>query len=59
MQTATLYCQDFYAYTQHQAELLQSGCVGELDIENLIKEIRSLQKNRFGHVRIRVSDLFF
>lgn len=44
MPTTTLYDQDFYAWTQRQVELLRSGRLGELDIENLIEEIESLGK---------------
>ncbi|ASC71755.1 hypothetical protein XM38_027090 [Halomicronema hongdechloris C2206] len=46
MQTTTLYAQDFHAWTQHQAELLRSGRLRELDIENLIEEIESLGKQQ-------------
>ncbi|WP_416672302.1 DUF29 domain-containing protein [Egbenema bharatensis] len=42
MQTTTLYDQDFYAWTQHQVELLRTGRFRELDIENLVEEIESL-----------------
>lgn len=42
MQTTTLYSQDFYAWTQRQVELLRSGPLRELDIDNLIEEIESL-----------------
>ncbi len=42
MQTTTLYDQDFYAWTQRQVALLRTGQLGELDIENLIEEIKSL-----------------
>jgi hypothetical protein len=46
MPTTTLYDQDFHAWTQHQAELLRSGRLGELDIENLVEEIDSLGKQQ-------------
>lgn len=39
MQTATLYDQDFYAWTQHQVKLLRSGQLAELDIENLVSAL--------------------
>jgi hypothetical protein len=42
MQTTTLYNQDFYAWTQRQAELLRAGRLDELDIDNLVEEIESL-----------------
>jgi len=52
IQTTTLYDQDFYAWTQRQVELLRSGQLEELDIENLIEEIESLGRqelrNRLG-----------
>ena len=33
-----LYDQDFYQWTQEQVELLKSGALAQLDIENLIEE---------------------
>ncbi|GBO54370.1 hypothetical protein APA_2318 [Pseudanabaena sp. lw0831] len=49
------YEQDFYAWTQNQAELLRRGKLQGLDLENLAEEIASLGKqqkqelrNRFG-----------
>ena len=49
------YEQDFYAWTQQQAQLLRLGKLEELDLENLAEEIESLGKqqkqelrNRFG-----------
>jgi hypothetical protein len=44
METTTLYEQDFYAWTQHQVELLRSGQLEKLDLENLIEEIESLSR---------------
>jgi hypothetical protein len=44
MQTTTLYDQDFYAWTQQQAELLRSGKLEGLDIENLVEEIESMRR---------------
>ena len=54
MQTTTLYDQDFYGWTQHQAKLLRSGQLRELDIENLIEEIEALgrQERRELHNRL-------
>jgi hypothetical protein len=46
MQTTTLYEQDFYAWTQHQVELLRSGKFEGLDIDNLVEEIDSLGKQQ-------------
>jgi hypothetical protein len=39
-----LYEQDFYAWTQQQAECLRSGQWQQLDIENLVEEIESMGK---------------
>lgn len=57
MQTTTLYDQDFYAWTQHQAELLRSGQLSELDIENLIEEMESLGKQQQQELRNRLGVL--
>jgi Domain of unknown function DUF29 len=54
MQTTTLYEQDFYAWTQQQAEMLRSGQVEKLDIENLIEEIESLGKQQLQELRNRL-----
>ncbi|MUL38439.1 DUF29 domain-containing protein [Gloeocapsopsis dulcis] len=57
MQTTTLYDQDFYAWTQRQVELLRSGQLGELDIENLIEEIESLGRQERQELRNRLGVL--
>lgn len=57
MQTTTLYDQDFYAWAQHQAELLRSGRLEELDIENLVEEIESLGKQQRQELRNRLGVL--
>lgn len=57
MQTATLYEQDFYAWTQQQVELLRSGHLQELDVENLIEEIESLGKQQRQELRNRLGVL--
>lgn len=57
MQTTTLYAQDFYAWTQRQAELLRAGRLGELDIENLIEEIESLGRQERQELRNRLGVL--
>jgi len=57
MQTTTLYDQDFYAWTQHQVELLRSGQLGKLDIENLVEEIESLGKQQRQELRNRLGIL--
>lgn len=57
MQTTTLYDQDFYAWTQQQAELLRSGQLTGLDIENLIEEIESLGKQQLQELENRLGVL--
>jgi hypothetical protein len=57
MQTTTLYAQDFYAWTQQQAELLRSGKVDELDVENLMEEIESLGRQERQELRNRLGVL--
>jgi hypothetical protein len=39
------YDTDFYAWTQHQVELLRAKRFGDLDLANLIEEIESLGKS--------------
>jgi predicted nucleic acid-binding Zn-ribbon protein len=57
MQTATLYDQDFYAWTQQQVELLKAGQWEQVDIENLIEEIESLGKQQRQELRNRLGGL--
>jgi predicted nucleic acid-binding Zn-ribbon protein len=57
MQTATLYDQDFYAWTQQQVELLKAGQWKQVDIENLIEEIESLGKQQRQELRNRLGVL--
>lgn len=57
MRTTTLYEQDFYAWTQRQAELLRTGQLGELDLENLIEEIESLGRHERQELRNRLGML--
>jgi Domain of unknown function DUF29 len=57
MQTTTLYEQDFYAWTQQQAELLRSGTWEGLDIDNLVEEIESLGKQQRQELRNRLGVL--
>ena len=40
------YEQDFYQWTQEQAELLKAGALSQLDVENLIEEIESMGKSQ-------------
>ena len=42
----SLYDQDFYQWTQEQAELLKAGALSQLDVENLIEEIESMGKSQ-------------
>ncbi len=42
---ATLYEQDFYAWTQEQAALLREGALHDLDVTHLAEEIESLGKS--------------
>lgn len=55
--TTTLYQQDFYAWTQRQADLLRTGQLGELDTENLIEEIESLGRQERQELRNRLGVL--
>jgi hypothetical protein len=57
MQTTTLYEQDFYAWTQQQVELLRSGQVNDLDVENLIEELDSLGRQERQELRNRLGIL--
>jgi hypothetical protein len=51
------YEQDFYAWTQEQAELLRSSKWQGLDIENLAEEIESLGKQQKQELRNRLGIL--
>ncbi|MBW4550856.1 MAG: DUF29 domain-containing protein [Aphanocapsa sp. GSE-SYN-MK-11-07L] len=57
MQTTTLYEQDFYAWTQQQAELLRSGKLDDLDIDNLVEEIESLGRQERQELENRLGVL--
>jgi hypothetical protein len=57
MQTTTLYDQDFYAWTQQQVELLRSGHLQELDIENMVEEIESLGRQERQELENRLGVL--
>ncbi|WNZ24933.1 DUF29 domain-containing protein [Leptolyngbya sp. NK1-12] len=57
MRTTTLYEQDFYAWTQRQAELLRARRLEELDIDNLIEEIESLGRQERQELRNRLGVL--
>jgi hypothetical protein len=57
MQTTTLYEQDFYAWTQQQADLLRSGQWQQVDVENVIEELDSLGKQQRQELRNRLGVL--
>jgi FMN phosphatase YigB (HAD superfamily) len=57
MRTTTLYEQDFHAWTQQQAELMRSGQLSRLDLENLIEELESLGKQERQELRNRLGVL--
>ncbi|MEA5449832.1 DUF29 domain-containing protein [Leptolyngbya sp. CCNP1308] len=57
MQTTTLYDQDFHAWAQRQVELLRSGQLADLDIENLVEEIESLGRQERQELRNRLGVL--
>ncbi len=42
MATSLLHDLDFYAWTQHQANLLKSGNLADIDVKYLIEEIESM-----------------
>jgi uncharacterized membrane-anchored protein YjiN (DUF445 family) len=44
MSNSTLYDQDFYAWTNEQAQLLRSGKLSEADIEHIAEEIETMGK---------------
>jgi Domain of unknown function DUF29 len=48
MQTQTLYELDFYAWTIQQAELICSGRLELLDVNNLVEEIESFAHDWVG-----------
>jgi hypothetical protein len=43
--SAVLHSQDFYAWTQQQAQLLKNGQLNLLDIESLIEELETMGAN--------------
>lgn len=55
--TSNLYETDFYAWTQEQAQFLQSGTWEQLDIPNLVEEIESLGKQQRQELRNRLGIL--
>ncbi|NMF82350.1 DUF29 domain-containing protein [Nodosilinea sp. P-1105] len=55
--SANLYEQDFYAWSQHQADLLRRQQWHHIDLPNLIEEIESLGKQQRQELRNRLSVL--
>ena len=53
----SLYDQDFFAWTQAQAELLRQGRLDEADIANLLEEIESLGRSLVAELRSRLKVL--
>lgn len=53
------YEEDFYAWTQHSAQLLREGRFCELDLENIIEEIESMGKRDKRELISRATILIF
>jgi hypothetical protein len=53
----SLYEQDFYQWTQEQADLLKAGALSQLDVENLIEEIESMGRSEKRELVNRLSVL--
>ncbi|WP_448561932.1 DUF29 domain-containing protein [Trichothermofontia sp.] len=53
----SLYEADFYVWTQQQAELLRSGRLAQLDVENLVEEIEALGRQERQGLRNRLGIL--
>ena len=51
------YEQDFYSWTQEQAELLKNGRFSELDIANLIEEVESMGRGEKRELESRLTCL--
>ena len=49
-----LYETDFYAWTQHQAELLKTGRLSHLDAANILEEIETLGRKEVSELRSRL-----
>jgi hypothetical protein len=54
---ALLYEQDFYVWTQRQAELLRAGRFAELDLPHLIEEVEDLGVNLRNAVTRRTREI--
>ncbi len=53
----SLYDQDFYQWTQEQAELMKAGALSQLDISNLIEEVESMGKSQKRELLSRMTVL--
>ncbi len=52
-----LYDRDFYQWTVEQANLLRSGALSQLDIENLIEEVESMGRSEKRELTNRLAVL--
>ena len=50
--TKTLYEQDYGLWAEQMADLIAAGRFGELDIENLVEEVRDLSKRERFNVNL-------
>ncbi len=57
MNTAALYKSDFYAWTQYNAELLQKKRFSELDLQNLIEEVKDMGASEKRALESRLIEL--
>ncbi len=55
--TESLYETDFYAWTQHQAQLMRQGQWHQVDAANVIEEIESLGRQQRQELRNRLAIL--
>jgi hypothetical protein len=51
------YDNDFYSWTQEQAELLKNGRFSELDIDNLIEEVEAMGRSEKRELESRLTAL--
>ncbi|HAT1683238.1 TPA: DUF29 domain-containing protein [Klebsiella oxytoca] len=54
----TLYDNDFYGWTQEQADLLRSGQLNQLDSTNLLEEIEAMGTSAENELESRLEVLF-
>ncbi|WP_422491487.1 DUF29 domain-containing protein [Endozoicomonas sp. ALE010] len=52
-----LYNQDFYSWTQQQAEFLRTGRLNQLDIANLTEEVLSMGRSEYNALESRLTRL--